>query len=176
MLCHKGGGETYLRFITLDYIGIWLVTGLCCITFLKATFFCFPQVRWIVTGCYFVTGFISLAYIKRGTNAVTRTQPLVILGLVRMSCLYPVRCIMASIGYTTGPVGTLWYLLGVELIGLFSGVINLSCLPEKWFEGKFDYFFNSHNVMHLFVLIAPIILHRGTVMDFQWMQTAKCLV
>ena len=83
---------------------------------------------------------------------------------------------MASMGYTTGPVGTLWYLLGIELTGVFGGIIALSRLPERWFEGKFDYFFNSHNVMHLLVLIAPIVLHCGTVMDFEWMQTAKCLV
>ena len=83
---------------------------------------------------------------------------------------------MTNMGYMTGPLGTLWYLLGVEMIGLFAGLLNLSRLPERYFQGKMDYFFNSHNIMHLFVLLAPALLHRGTVMDFEWMQSAECPV
>ena len=174
MLCHEGSKEAYIRFITLDYLGIWLVTGLCCITFLKATFFCFPQLHLAITGIYFLVGFVCFIYVRRATTSKTRMQPLVALGVVRMFVLYPIRCMMTYLGYTTGPVGTIWYLCGIELTGLVGGLINLSRLPEKLFQGKFDYFFNSHNIMHLVVLIAPAMLHGGTVMDFEWMQKAKC--
>ena len=176
MMCHEGGGQAYRCFITLDYLGIWLISALCCITFLKATLLCFPQIHKIVTGIYFLISFICFVFVKNANNAATRMRPLVVLGLVRMLLLYPIRCMMANVGYTTGPLDTLYYLLGIELIGLFGGLLNLSRLPERFFQGKMDYFFNSHNLMHLFVLLAPSILHRGTVMDFEWMQTAECPV
>ena len=165
-----------MRFNTLDYSGIWLVTGLCCITFLKATFFCFPQLYRAVTGTYFVLGIVSFMYVTKGTTTITRTQLLVALGAVRMFVLYPVRCMMTHLGYITGPPATLWYLFGVEMTGLFSGFINLSYMPEKWFRGKCDYFLNSHNIMHIFVLIGAAMMHDGTVMDFEWMQKAECSV
>ena len=174
MLCHEGNKEAYTRFCTLDYLGILLVSGLCCITFLKATFFCFPQLYRAVTGIYFLLGIVSFVYIRKGTTCITRTQPLIALGAVRMFVLYPVRCIMAYLGYTTGPLGTIWQLFGVEMTGVFAGVINVSYMPEKWFQGKCDYFLNSHNIMHLFVLIGVVMLHGGTVMDFEWMQDVKC--
>lgn len=174
MMCHEGGKHSYTCFITLDYLGIWVVTGLCCITFLKGTFFCFPQAYRMVTGIYFVIGVVLFVCIMKATTSKTKMQPLVALGVIRVLILYPVRCIMTSMGYTTGPLGTIWYLLGVEIIGLIGGIINVSRLPERWYQGKVDYFFNSHNIMHIFVLIAPAVLHGGTVMDFEWMQNAEC--
>ena len=176
MLCHKGGKPAYDCFITLDYLGIWVVTGLSCITFLKATFFCFPQIHLTVMSIYFLVCFITFIYVKKGTNSQTRLQPLVALGAVRMFVLYPARCIMTTLGYTTGPLGTIWYTMGVEMIGLLGVLMNLSRFPERFFQGKVDYFFNSHNIMHLMVLTAPYVLHSGTVMDFQWMETIECPV
>ena len=176
MSCHEGGKETYKCFITLDYLGIWLVTSLCCVTFLKATLYCLPQIHKVVTGVYFLMCGISFLYVAKGDGPAKRMRPLTALGAVRMFVLYPTRCIMTNMGYTTGPLGTLWYLLGVEMIGLAAGLFNLSRLPERYFHGRMDYFFNSHNIMHLFVLIAPVLLHGGTVMDFEWMQNAKCPV
>ncbi|XP_028406101.1 progestin and adipoQ receptor family member 4-like [Dendronephthya gigantea] len=174
MSCHEGGKPFYNRVILLDYFGILLVTGLSCITFLKATFFCYPRVRIPVTTIYFLLGFVSLMYIKKGTDAETRTFPLLALGTFRMFALYPVRCIMTTLGCTTGPLSTIWYAIGIEMVGLFASIINFSCFPEKVFVGKLDYFFNSHNIMHLFILIGPAVLHSGTVMDFEWMQLVEC--
>ncbi|XP_028405998.1 progestin and adipoQ receptor family member 4-like [Dendronephthya gigantea] len=174
MMCHEGGNPAYQSLITLDYLGVWLVTGLSCITFLRATFFCFPLVNWIVMSMYVLLCFITFLYVKKGTNSKTRMQPLVILGAVRMFVLFPTRCIMTTLGYTTGPQGTIWYTIGVEMIGLIGGIVNLSRLPERFYQGRMDFFFNSHNIMHLIVLTAPYVLHSGTVMDFEWMETVEC--
>lgn len=175
MMCHCDGKKAYLRFITLDYLGIWLVTGLSCITFLKATFFCYPQMLFLFAAMYFTFGFVSFLFVLRGTNAATRIRPLVVLGSLRVLVVYPTRFLMTSWGYTSGPLGTIWYMLGVEMVGVISAILNLAHLPEKWFRGRFDYFLSSHNIMHLVALIAPALLHCGTVMDFQWMQKEKCL-
>ena len=174
MSCHETGGETYRRLITLDYLGIWLATALCCITFIKATFFCFQQALIIVAGIYFLISFICLAYIKEATSASARTRPLIVLGAVRILFVYPTRFILKSVGYMTGPLGTTWYMLGIEMTGLCAAIVNLSCVPERYLHGKLDYFFNSHNIMHIFVLLGPVLMHSGTVIDFEWMKNAEC--
>ena len=174
MSCHEAGGEVYRRLVTLDYLGILLATGLCCISFLKATFFCFPHALIIFSGTYFLIGFICFSYIKEATNASARTRPLIVLGAVRIFFVYSTRRIMKSVGYMTGPLGTTWYMLGIEMIGLCSAIVNLACIPERYFHGKLDYFLNSHNIMHLFVLLGPVLMHSGTVMDFEWMKNAEC--
>ena len=176
MACHEAGGEAFRRLITLDYLGIWLVTASCCITFLKATFFCFSHAHKMVSGIYFLISLVCFWYIKGARNASARTRPLIVLGALRILFVYPIRCIMRNAGYITGPLGTTWYMLGIEMIGLCSAILNLSCVPERYFHGKLDYFFNSHNIMHLFILLGPLLLHSGTVMDFEWMKNAKCPV
>ena len=57
---------------------------------------------------------------------------------------------------------------------LVCSLINTCRFPEKWLGGKLDYLFNSHNIMHIMVLICLIPLHLATVADFKWMETAKC--
>lgn len=174
MMCHKGGQKAYTCFILLDYVGIWLVTALCCITFVKATFFCFHLLQWPFVVAYLTMTIVSFVLITKGSNAKSRLKPLIMLGMIRLFCLYPIRLIMVFLGYKTGPLTTLYYMLANEMVGLVGALLNVSRLPEKYIQGRFDYCFNSHNIMHLIVLIAPPILHLATILDLEWMQKTEC--
>ena len=174
MLCHEGGKPAYDSLIKLDYFGIWLVSGLSSLTFLKATLFCFPQIHQIVLSIYFLLLSVSFIYARKAATQKARMQPLVLLGALRVFILYSTRWIMSLLGYTTGPLGIIWYTMGGEMIGLLGGITNMSRLPERWFQGRVDYFFNSHNIMHIIVLVAPAVSHIGTVMDFEWMERVEC--
>ncbi|XP_028406100.1 progestin and adipoQ receptor family member 4-like [Dendronephthya gigantea] len=174
MLCHNSGKPAYDSLIKLDYFGIWLVTGLSCLTFLKATLFCFPQVHLAVVSIYFLLLCVSFIFAKKTTSQKTRLQSLTIMGVVRGLFIYTTRYIMSILGYTTGPLNTFRYIIGGEMIGVLGGIINVSRLPERWFQGRVDYFFNSHNIMHIVVLFAPVMSHAGTVMDFEWMERVEC--
>ena len=57
----------------------------------------------------------------------------------------------------------------------FGAVFHISQYPEKLVVGKLDYLWNSHNILHILSSICPILLHFGTVIDVEWMETAKCL-
>lgn len=53
------------------------------------------------------------------------------------------------------------------------GAINASRLPERWFTptakgkfGMFDYWLNSHQLMHILVTIAMLHLHLGATADY----------
>lgn len=33
-------------------------------------------------------------------------------------------------------------------------------IPEKWFPGSLDYYLNSHNIMHILVVVAVYSMHQ----------------
>lgn len=42
---------------------------------------------------------------------------------------------------------------------MFGGAIGAMHIPEKWFPGSLDYYFNSHNIMHILVVVAVYSMH-----------------
>ena len=173
MMCHKKGEKVYHKLLGLDMLGIWLVMSFSCITFIRGTFFCFPQLYKLSSLVYFLIAGISLIFILKGRSSAERLVPLIPIGCTR-GLLYATRVYMAQNGYTTANPDAVWYLVAMELFGILGSLINTSRFPEKWLGGKLDYLLNSHNIMHIIVLICPILLHLATVADFKWLETAKC--
>ena len=173
MMCHNEGENVYRKLLGLDMLGIWLVMSFSCITFIRGTFFCFPQLYKLSSLVYFLIAGISLIFILKGRSSAERLVPLIPIGCTR-GLLYATRVYMAQNGYTTANPDAVWYLVAMELFGILGSLINTSRFPEKWLGGKLDYLLNSHNIMHIIVLICPILLHLATVADFKWLETAKC--
>lgn len=40
------------------------------------------------------------------------------------------------------------------------GAIGAMHIPEKWFPGCMDYYLNSHNIMHVLVVLAVYSMHQ----------------
>jgi predicted membrane channel-forming protein YqfA (hemolysin III family) len=45
-------------------------------------------------------------------------------------------------------------------VSAVGGVIGAMHIPEKWFPGSVDYYFNSHNIMHILVVLAVYSMHQ----------------
>lgn len=45
-------------------------------------------------------------------------------------------------------------------MSLLGGVIGAMHIPEKWFPGSVDMYLNSHNIMHILVVIAVYSMHQ----------------
>lgn len=43
-----------------------------------------------------------------------------------------------------------------HFIYIFSGLIHALKLPESTFPGKFDMFLNSHQIMHVLILLVAV--------------------
>ena len=48
-------------------------------------------------------------------------------------------------------------------------------LPERWGPGRFDYWGNSHQIMHLLSVGSILQLHAGVVPDLLWAARHTCL-
>jgi hypothetical protein len=47
-------------------------------------------------------------------------------------------------------------------------------IPEKWFPGSMDMILNSHNIMHVLVVLAVYFMHQSTILDLVWMAQGGC--
>lgn len=164
----------FCKLNTLDWLGIWLVTTWGPVAFIKATFFCSPWLYKMVLLLYFLISSISLVYVVRGKDAEERVVPVMCVGLFQM-VIYISRVYMAWTGHMTAKVEAFWIFMVMELLGLLGAVFHISQYPERWVNGKLDYLWNSHNILHILSAICPILLHLGTIIDVEWMETAKCL-
>jgi len=54
------------------------------------------------------------------------------------------------------------------LVYLGGGGIYASRVPERWFPGRFDLFFNSHQIWHVCVVLAALIHWRACMMLLEW--------
>jgi adiponectin receptor len=152
-----------------DYFGIiLLIIG----SYIPATYYCFfCDEFW--KGVYlgmigilgagttvvcFVDKFRTPAYRK------VRTSIFIFLGL---SGLIPITHSLVRDGYvkfSSSPL--ISWLLGMAVFYLVGAFIYAYRIPERWFPGKFDYLFHSHQIFHVFVLTAAIFHYVGVIKAF----------
>ena len=58
----------------------------------------------------------------------------------------------------------------------FGGIIGAMRIPEKFFPGRFDYFLNSHNIMHVLVVYAVAHMHYAAKLDMVWLNDPQCFI
>jgi len=59
-------------------------------------------------------------------------------------------------------------------VSALGGAIGAMHIPEKWFPGTVDMYLNSHNIMHVLVVMAVYSMHQATVRDLLWMANVDC--
>uniref|UniRef100_A0A182TB07 Progestin and adipoQ receptor family member 4 n=1 Tax=Anopheles maculatus TaxID=74869 RepID=A0A182TB07_9DIPT len=47
-----------------------------------------------------------------------------------------------------------------DAVSAVGGVIGAMHIPEKWFPGSVDIYLNSHNIMHVLVVVAVYSMHQ----------------
>ena len=61
-----------------------------------------------------------------------------------------------------------------DAIAILGGVIGALRVPERYFPGRFDFFFNSHHIMHVLVLVAVVQMHYAAKLDLKWLSDPQC--
>jgi adiponectin receptor len=148
--------DVLLKF---DYLGIAvLVTGSSAALPYYA-FYCHPVVfvpyNTVMAVAFVIVVILSLwkKFASVEYNSF-RFASYVVLGLV---CSIPMFHIALTVQLRDEHVKTIYGVLAGSLIQyLVGGSIYSARVPEKWFPGKFDYFFASHSIMHTFIVTASI--------------------
>ncbi|XP_067326032.1 progestin and adipoQ receptor family member 4 isoform X2 [Anolis sagrei] len=133
------------------------------------TLACFPIPRTISLLSY--TGLSSYGIFCAVTarSSVNRLRAFVWQALYRFFFFF-----LRWMGLGTGHPSSLRSYLIMDGLAFLGGVINISRVPERWKPGRFDYWFNSHQIMHVLVVVSILYLHWGVVADLQWITNDAC--
>lgn len=172
-MCHTSGSVTYDHLLKFDMCGIWAINAFGGITAIKATLYCSPNVGDFCVVLYFLTAFVILYLVLTAKNVKERFEPLLLFGVCRYTLL-AVRGVMLYYNLAAGDSRAIIYYTLMDLAALIGGILNVIRFPERYIPGKLDYCFNSHNLMHVVVTFCPILLHCGTMLDFNWMANSQC--
>lgn len=52
-----------------------------------------------------------------------------------------------------------------DAVSVIGGAIGAMRIPEKWFPGLVDYYLNSHNIMHVLVVLAVYSMHMVSIIS-----------
>ncbi|KAH7907291.1 hemolysin-III related-domain-containing protein, partial [Hygrophoropsis aurantiaca] len=143
----------------LDYSGIVVLTVGSFVPCLYYGFYCEPFSQ-IIYLCFIGLAGLGAAYIvlnpeyAKPTHRGARTKVFIGLGL---SALVPVMQLLISHGFTKlfSEMGFGWLLTSGALY-IAGALIYANRIPECLAPGKFDFIFASHQIFHLFVVLASL--------------------
>lgn len=172
-MCHHSGQHTYNSLLNFDMCGVWAVNAFGALCGIRATLFCFPIWRNLAVMTYLIMSCASLSFILTAKTPKERFIPLAVFGVLRYMFLC-VRLTLKFLGYGCGSDEALTYCIIMDSLACVGGLINIARVPEKWYPGQFDFFGNSHQIMHVLSVISVLFLHLGVTKEFEWMSTYTC--
>ncbi|XP_076241097.1 progestin and adipoQ receptor family member 4 [Calliopsis andreniformis] len=155
----------YRKLLKLDMIGIWLCQSFGAIPMIAASVHCLPDICWYC--CMFIYCFLSIWGLLKAMNALSPWE--------RRLCFAPpflMRMLVMTLrlfGIGGGSPDALLHIVLQDLIAVVGAIIGALRIPEKWIPGKLDLALNSHNLMHVLVVLAVCSMHAATLQDLLWM-------
>ncbi|NXJ26267.1 PAQR1 protein, partial [Dicrurus megarhynchus] len=160
--CHSE--KVSRTFSKLDYSGIALLIMGSFVPWLYYSFYCSPQPRLIYLSIVCVLG-ISAIIVAQWDRFATpkhrQTRAGVFLGL-GLSGVVPTMHFTIAEGFvkatTVGQMG--WFFL-MAVMYITGAGLYAARIPERFFPGKFDIWFQSHQIFHVLVVAAAFVHFYG---------------
>nr|BAB70758.1 unnamed protein product [Homo sapiens] len=168
-MCHQGGSAVYARLLALDMCGVCLVNTLGALPIIHCTLACRPWLRPAA-----LVGYTVLSGVAgwRALTAPSTSARLRAFGWQAAARLLVFEA--RGVGLGSGAPGSLPCYLRMDALALLGGLVNVARLPERWGPGRFDYWGNSHQIMHLLSVGSILQLHAGVVPDLLWAAHHAC--
>ncbi|XP_036213507.1 uncharacterized protein [Bactrocera oleae] len=167
----ESGENVYYTLLKLDMVGIWVSQSFGALPLVTATTFCFsPFLKWFIILSYCL---LSLWGLYKALTASSPWQRRLCFALpfTMRSILTLFRTMDVWVGGSRIALSHVYLQDGVSILG---GAIGALRIPEKWFPGVVDFYLNSHNIMHVLVVVAVYSMHKATIKDFEWMSATNC--
>jgi predicted membrane channel-forming protein YqfA (hemolysin III family) len=166
---HRSGEQVYYRLLQWDMIGIWVTQSFGAITTIYSSVVTFPVwFQYFFIGLYAILSLFSLREGVLADSAWKRPAS--------FAFLFVMRIIAIGLRINTSPFRKnanmqLFHVIMQEFWPLVGAFISATRIPERYWPGIFDYFFNSHNIMHCFVVFGAIHMHWATHDDLIWLSS-----
>lgn len=169
--CHSE--HIYGIFMKLDYAGICFLIGGTASAAAYYCFYCFTELRVLYSTITAVAPAIAFLMTLSETMMTPKCQP-----------------IRAAVFVLTGSSAGIFLLHFVHIHGeapsfvwnivlggalyILGAVIFASRVPERWFPGKFDIWFHSHTLFHIFVILGALVHYLSLRQLYEWRITHGC--
>lgn len=160
---HKSGQNCYYRLLQCDVIGIWITQSFGALSTIYSSVVAFPLwFQYFFIGLYAILSVFALREGVLANSAWKRPASFSFLFIMRIIALG------LRIQYNYSII-QLIHVLMQELWPLIGAFISATRMPERFWPGIFDYYLNSHNIMHCFVVFGAIHMHLAFNNDLQWL-------
>ena len=165
--CHCKSEGMYRLTMLCDYVGISVAVTASFVPIIFFAFNCHPFRQMLYLGLIFVLGLISVivpffSFFDDPQYLMLRVA--IYVSLVASGVLPTADFGVAVVGYTEAfregcPISQTIILTVLLSIMAYSLGVTLYALkiPERWAPGKFDLWCNSHQLWHIFVVLAGIL-------------------
>lgn len=162
MGCHSE--RVFRIFGKLDYSGIALMIMGSFVPWIYYSFYCDSEPKVIYMSVICVLGVLCIVisqWDKFGT-AKYRSTRAIIFAALGLSGIVPAIHMTFKLGFlrsvTVGQLGWLYLMACLYLTGAF---LYACRIPERYFPGKCDLMFQSHQIFHILVVAAAIVHFHG---------------
>ncbi|XP_076854734.1 progestin and adipoQ receptor family member 4 [Brachyhypopomus gauderio] len=167
---HEGGVRIYDVLLSLDVFGVWLVNTLGALPIVHITLLCQPPPRRrVAMVAYLLLSCLGVRSALTARSSVHRLLSFALPALFRFFLF-----LLRWIGRGTGSPSSLSLYVTMESLAVLGGLVNVSRVPERFGPGRFDYWLNSHQIMHVIVVMSILYLHWGTLEDLVWLRGFQC--
>jgi len=168
-MCHSLGKIAYVALLKLDLLGIWFTQTFGALVTISAATHCFQYETkcWLLV-FYSLLCFICLYQAMTVSTVWGRRFAFSAPFIIRMCCL-----MLRLSSFGGGAPNTTLYVILQDTLAILGGYIGAVNVPEKWFPGKCDLLCNSHNIMHVLVVMAVYQMHQAASLDLVWMSDSS---
>lgn len=151
-------------FNKLDYIGIALLVFGSSIPWLHYSFYCHLPYKVVYMSAVFILGFVCVVVCTQDhfltpAYRVPRAALFICFGL---STVIPCTHYMLLEGFWDAvSLSAFGWLLLMAVLYISGAVIYAVRIPERFYPGRFDIWFQSHQIFHVFVVLAALVHLNG---------------
>ncbi|KAJ2724899.1 hypothetical protein GGI07_001648 [Coemansia sp. Benny D115] len=169
LACHSS--RKHFRSLRCDFIGILtLIVG----SFIPVGYYGFLNSKKILIG--YMAMFVAVGVAGVLASILGRVEdprraawrPIIFMGIA-LSGLVPVIHGAVLNGYQ-GAVDriSLWYVIGMALLYISGTMVYAFKIPERYRPGRHNVFLHSHQIFHVFVVLAAVCHYVGIIRALNW--------
>lgn len=165
-------------FSKLDYCGISCMIVGSFVPWLFYSFYCLAVEKWAYMVAIGVLGGAGITVSMWDKFAEPAFRPIragVFIGLGLSGVVPCIHYVALEGWYRAFYESALGYLVLMAALYILGALMYACRVPERWFPGKCDIWFQSHQIFHLFVVLAAFVHYHGiTEMAVNRLQAGAC--
>ncbi|RNA22337.1 adiponectin receptor [Brachionus plicatilis] len=151
-------------FSKIDYCGISVLTMGSFVPWLYYAFYCdaLPKIAYLVLiGILGISCIVVSLWDKFSTPQFRAVRAGMFIALGLSGLIPALHYILVFGSYKAFNVGALGWLILMAILYITGACLYAARIPERLFPGKFDIWFQSHQIFHVFVVMAAYVHFHG---------------